>query len=81
MIPFAIVAQRAYEPFLIPLPIWDYWYLLLFPRCAAVAIVYKSLKCWQMSQVPKEAAVLTAWIVLGMAGAAVVLTLSVHWLG
>lgn len=72
--------NTGYIPFLRPLPIWDYWYLLLFPLCAGVAVVYKSIKCRHMSQVPWEASVIALWIVLGMGGAALALTIIVQWL-
>jgi hypothetical protein len=58
-----------YAPFLDPLPIWSnpwYWPLLLLPLSAAVAVVYKSIRCKDMSQVPREAAGLFILIVLGM---------------
>ncbi len=64
----------AYTPFLSPLPIWDYWPALLFPLCAIVAVVYKSIKCGTMNQVPREATALFIWILIGMAAAAAVLT-------
>jgi hypothetical protein len=78
---FAAVAQagtapteyRYTRPFLQPLPVWDCWPFLLLPLCLAVALVYKSIKCRKANQVPKEAAVLTAWILAGLAGAAIVL--------
>jgi hypothetical protein len=38
-----------------------------------VAIVYKSIKCASMSQVPREATALFIWILLGMAAAAAIL--------
>ena len=64
----------SYTPFLTPLPIWNYWPVLLFPLCALVAVVYKSIKCASMRQVPREATALFIWILIGMAAAAVVLT-------
>ena len=67
----------AWVPFVQPLPVWDYWYLLPLPLCAGLAVVYKSIKCRTMSQVPKEAAILTVWILAGMAAVAVVLALAV----
>lgn len=69
-----------YSPFLTPLPVWSdrAWPWLLLPLCIGVALVYKSIKCQKMSQVPKEAAVLTAWIVFGMGAAAVVLMVIVE---
>lgn len=66
-------ALMAYAPFVSPLPIWDAWMVLLLPLSVAVAIVYKSIKCHSMQQVPREAAVITMWILVGFAIAAVVL--------
>ena len=63
-----------YVPFMQPLPAWDYWYLLAIPLCAAVSIVYKSIRCRSMSTVPREAAKATGWILVGLVGAAVALT-------
>ena len=63
----------AYAPFMQPLPAWDYWYLLALPLCAAVSIVYKSIRCRSMRKVPREAAKALGWILLGLAAAAVVL--------
>jgi hypothetical protein len=61
-----------FRPFWQPLPVWDYWYLLLVPLCLGVSIVYKSIKCHRMRQVPREAAVIFLMILAGMvlAGAA-----------
>ncbi len=67
-------AILAYAPFLTPLPIWHYWPVLLFPLCAIVAIVYKSIKCSTMKEVPREATALFMWIIIAMAAAAAVLT-------
>ncbi len=64
----------SYAPFLTPLPVWHYWPALLFPLCAIVAIVYKSIKCSSMDEVPREATALFIWILIGMAAAAAVLT-------
>ena len=63
----------AYTPFLNPLPVWDYWYLLLVPLAAAVAVVYKSIKLQRMRDVPWQAFVIGCWIVCGMIAAAIVL--------
>jgi hypothetical protein len=56
-----------------PLPAWDVWYLLALPLCAAVSIVYKSIRCRSMRKVPVEAAKATGWIIVGLVSAAVVL--------
>ncbi len=67
-----------YRPFITPLPVWDVWYLLLLPLCIVVAVVYKSIKCHSMRDVPKQAALITLWILGGMAAAAIVLALIVR---
>ncbi len=63
----------SYVPFVTPLPVWNYWPALLFPLCAIVAIVYKSIKCGSMKHVPREATALFLWILIGMAAAGAVL--------
>lgn len=68
--PSSILAALAYVPFLHPLPLWDYWPWLIVPLTAGVAVVYKSVKCRTMDQVPREALVIFVWILIGMAAAA-----------
>ncbi|MBC7785396.1 MAG: hypothetical protein H7144_16305 [Burkholderiales bacterium] len=63
-----LLAEYNYRPFLTPLPVWDYWVLLLIPLCAGIAIVYKTIKCRYVSQVPKEALILTLFILAAMVG-------------
>jgi len=63
----------AYQLFLDPLPVWDYWPWLLIPLAVGISIVYKSIKCKSMSTVPREAGVISLWIVGGMIFAALVL--------
>lgn len=63
----------AFQLFLDPLPVWDYWPWLLIPLSIGVSIVYKSIKCKSMSTVPREAAEIALVILLGMCGAAAVL--------
>jgi len=59
-----------YRPFVTPLPLWDYWPLLAIPLTIAVAVVYKSIKCREVRQIPREAAVIALWIILAMLGVA-----------
>lgn len=63
----------AFQPFVQPAPLWDYWYLLALPIIAALSIVYKSIRCHEMKQVPREAAVIFVTILAGMVIAAGVL--------
>ena len=72
MLPLASHAL-GYVPFMQPLPVWDVWYLLAVPLCAAVSVVYKSIRCRSMRKVPREAAKATAWIILGLSTAAALL--------
>ena len=74
-------ADYAYtHPFLQPLPVWDYWPLLLLPLVIGVAVVYKSVKCRSIRQVPKEAASITMWILISFAAAAAALAGLVKWM-
>jgi hypothetical protein len=57
------------RPFLQPLPVWNQWYLLLLPLCLCVSIVYKSIKCRSMNQVPRQAIGITVWILVTFAAA------------
>jgi hypothetical protein len=71
----------AFRPFLDVPPIADYWVVLMLPLCLAVSVVYKSMKCRYMSQVPWEASVIFVWIIGGFAATAAALMLLVNWLG
>ena len=67
---FLAEATSTFQLFRQPLPIWDYWYLLLIPLCVGISIVYKSIKCREMKQVPREASVIFIMIMLGMTATA-----------
>ena len=71
----------AYRPFLEPLPVWNVWYLLILPLCLCIAVVWKSVKCRTMAEVPAEAAVLVLWILGGFAVAAAVLVGLIRYVG
>jgi hypothetical protein len=68
-----LLAYAYTRPFLQPMPVWDYWYLLLLPLCIGVSIVYKAIKCRSMAYVPAEAATITMWILVCFAAAAAAL--------
>ena len=72
----------AYTPFVQPLPFWGNYTQIAWalPICAALSIVYKSIRCHRMSSVPREAFVIFITIVGGMIVAAVVLSLLVKFL-
>jgi hypothetical protein len=67
MIP-ALLAEYT-RPFLQPLPVWNQWYILLLPLCLCVSIVYKAIKCRSMKQVPRQAIIITVWIIVSFAAA------------
>lgn len=69
----------AYKPFLTPLPIWDHWAWLIVPLCLGVSVVYKSAKCWKMTDVPREAAKITLWMLGAMVLAGVAIW-TVTWI-
>jgi len=61
--------------FLDPLPLEDYWLLLLFPLVLAISVVYKAIKIENLSQLPWQATVMAGQIIAFMVGAAVLLWL------
>ncbi len=67
------------RPFVQPIPLWDHWYLWLLPLCAAVAIVYKSVRCDSMRKVPREATSIFVMIVGGLILCAVLLSGLSYW--
>lgn len=65
--PSIAAAEYKYDrPFIQPLPVWDYWYVLLIPLCLAIAVVYKSIRCSSMRRVPREALILFVFIMTVM---------------
>ena len=62
-----------YRLFLTPLPVWNYWYLLMLPLCMGVAIVYKALRIDTAGRLWREAAVIWLWILASMAAGAAIL--------
>lgn len=64
-------SSLGWRPFLTPMPIWDYWFWTLLPLAAGIAVVYKTTKTHDITRVPRESAILTAWIVLGLIAAAI----------
>ncbi len=65
----------AFRLFLQPLPLDDYWLLLLVPLSIAVAVVYKTIKLDDLSKLPRQATYLAAQILVFMVLAAAALWL------
>ena len=75
----ATTPPTGWRPFLNPMPIWDAWFWTLLPLALAIALVYKAIKTPDVGRIPRETAALTAWIVLGLIGAALGLAAVVHF--
>jgi hypothetical protein len=59
----------AWRPFLEPInALHDWWWVTLFPLALFVAVIYKTTRVADTKDLPKEAARLTAQIILGMIG-------------
>ena len=43
--------MHSYTPFFTPLPIWNQWWILLFPLVICISVAYKGIKCDSMRQV------------------------------
>ena len=61
-----LASATGWRPFVTPAPLWDVWWVLLFPLLAAVAIVYKSTKRRTAGRIFAEAGQLWIYIVLAM---------------
>lgn len=60
----------AYRPFLDPLPLDDYWLVLMLPLVLAIAVVYKAIKAEDVRLLPRQSAFLALQIVAFMVLAA-----------
>jgi hypothetical protein len=76
----AVTTTPGYRPFVTPLPVWNYWIWLLIPLCLGVSIVYKAIRIERIADIPKQALIITGWIIGGMAAAAVALAIIVRFL-
>jgi hypothetical protein len=55
-----------YVPFIDPLDVHQWWYLLLIPVALLVSIAYKACRVESLSDFPREVAVMTVQIVVVM---------------
>ena len=70
----------AYVPFVDPLPVWDVWYLTLIPLTLGIAVVYKAVKCKDVSQIPRQSLTISVYILGGLVAAALGLWVVVTWM-
>lgn len=68
----------AWRVWLDPLPIDAYWLWLLLPLSLAISLVYKAIRLDDLSQLPRQVAVMTFQMVLymGLCGGAIWLLLT-----
>jgi hypothetical protein len=59
-----------YRPFLDPLPLDTYWLMLLPPLVLAIAVVVKTIRLQDLSQLPRQATLLALQIIIFMGLAA-----------
>ncbi|MEX0654956.1 MAG: hypothetical protein WD534_09680 [Phycisphaeraceae bacterium] len=63
----------AWRPLLDPVPVDGVWPMLLLPLAVAIAIVYKTIKLDDLARLPRQAALLSAQIIVFMAAAAAII--------
>ena len=79
---FTTLAQAAalprppFRPFIDPLELHQWWWLLLIPMAFGVAVVYKAVRVKTMDKYWQQVAIMTVQIVLGM----VALAAASYWL-
>lgn len=69
----------SYRPFLDPIEMHRLWYLLLIPLAALVSLSYKAVRVADLRDLPRQVAVMTVQIVLGIAALGVAGYLVVEW--
>jgi len=74
------IAPLAYTPFLDPLPINHDWFWLLLPLALGIASAYKAVRVLDLREFPKEVAVFTVQIVVGILGLGLAAFLIIEYL-
>ncbi len=64
----------AFVPFVDPLyGGWDWWYLMLVPLTLLIALVYKAMRCEDLTEVPRQTLVASGKLLGAFLGCAAVL--------
>lgn len=61
-----MTAFLAYRPFVDPLELHRYWFLFIIPMAFFIALAYKAVRIEHLRALPRQVAVMTIQIVLGM---------------
>lgn len=75
-----IILSLGWVPFLEPLPVDDFWLVMIVPLLLAIAVVWKTIKLDDLSHLPRQALSLTLQFVALMVIAASVLWVVTEWL-
>lgn len=71
MLGFSLIHLAAYIPFWHPLPVHEWWYLLLLPLSLGIAMIYKAIRLPTLDQYWRQVAVMTVQIVVAMIALAI----------
>lgn len=58
----------AYRPFIDPINAHSWWFLLLIPLALLVSLAYKSVRVYDLRDLPRHTLVMAAQIVIAMIG-------------
>jgi hypothetical protein len=61
-------STHRYRPFIDPIDVHSYWFLMLIPLAFGVALVYKAVRVSDIQELPRQTLVLMVQIILGMIG-------------
>jgi hypothetical protein len=56
----------AYRPFIDPLPVDHWWYLMLVPMALGISVAYKATRVKDLKDFPREFLIMTVQIVVAM---------------
>ena len=56
----------AYRPFLDPLDVHDYWYMLLIPVAFLVSLTYKGVRVDDLKHLPRQTIAMTLQVIVGI---------------
>ncbi len=70
----------SYRPFLDPLPVGDWWWVLFIPLVVATAVVWKALRLQRLAYFPRQVAKMTGQVAVAIILLAVLLFVVVQYL-
>lgn len=67
----AVLPRPPFRPFIDPMELHAYWWILLFPISLGVAMVYKAVRLTKLERYWMQVVVMTVQIILAMIGLAI----------